>query len=428
MHARYSYPLKLGQAVGIELEYMIVDAQSLAVRPIADEVIRAVAGEFTSDAEPDGPQGVISWSNELALHVIELKTARPVPSLAPLAGLFANHVHRINAILEPMNARLMPTAMHPWMDPHRELKLWPHEYSPVYEAYDRIFSCRGHGWANLQSTHINLPFGDDDEFGRLHAAIRLVLPIIPALAASSPVADGAPTGLADTRLDVYRRNARRIPSVTGDVIPEPVFTRRDYEQRILQRMYRDIAPHDPDEILRHEWLNSRGCIARFDRGSIEIRVIDIQECPQADLAVTALIAATVHALADERMSSMADQRQWPVAPLKRILLGTMRRAGQFIIDEAEYLALFGLDAPRARARDLWHHLAHTLVPDNDPAAPAIRRLLDAGPLACRLLDALGAMPKSEQLHAVYRRLCECLQQDHLFTIDSPEPQTGHLIR
>src|SRR5690606_7705226 len=114
-------------------------------------------------------------------------------------------------ILAPMGAMLMPTAMHPWFDPATETRLWPHEYSPVYETYNRIFGCQGHGWSNLQSMHVNLPFANDEEFARLHAAIRLALPILPALAASSPLVEGRVTGLADSRLDFYRFNSRRLP-------------------------------------------------------------------------------------------------------------------------------------------------------------------------------------------------------------------------
>ena len=83
----------------------------------------------------------------------------------------------MNALLSPMGARLMPTAMHPWMDPNR-VQLWPHGTRVVYETFDRIFSCKGHGWANLQSQQINLPFASDEEFARLHAAIRFLLPIL----------------------------------------------------------------------------------------------------------------------------------------------------------------------------------------------------------------------------------------------------------
>jgi gamma-glutamyl:cysteine ligase YbdK (ATP-grasp superfamily) len=187
-------PLHLFEGFGVELEYMIVDRDTLNVRPIADRLLADAAGEIVSDVEFDR----IAWSNELALHVIELKTNGPTASLAGLAEEFHQQVGQIDSLLSNHNARLMPTAMHPWMDPHTEFELWPHEHSSIYAAYNRIFDCHGHGWANLQSMHINLPFADDAEFGRLHAAIRLLLPILPALAASSPIVEGQKTEWLDT--------------------------------------------------------------------------------------------------------------------------------------------------------------------------------------------------------------------------------------
>ena len=134
----------------------------------------------------------------------------------------------IDQLLEPMGARLMPTAMHPWMDPRTETRLWPHDNALIYQAYDRIFDCKKHGQANLQSMHINLPFADDAEFARLHAAIRLVLPIIPALAASSPIADGKASGYLDYRMEAYRTAVQRVPSAIGQVIPDTVNSRAEY--------------------------------------------------------------------------------------------------------------------------------------------------------------------------------------------------------
>ena len=202
-------PYGLFEALGVELEYMIVDSGSLDVAAVADELLRAVAGSYVGEID----MGAVSWSNELVAHVVELKTSQPAAALAGLADSFAEHVRRINGLLGPFGARLMPGGMHPWMDPEREMRLWPHDSSEIYRAFDRIFGCRGHGWANLQSMHLNLPFDGDEEFGRLHAAIRMVLPILPALAASSPVVEGRLTGLMDTRLEVYRTNSRRVPSV-----------------------------------------------------------------------------------------------------------------------------------------------------------------------------------------------------------------------
>ena len=40
--------------------------------------------------------------------------------------------------LTRLGARLMPGAMHPWMDPHRETELWPHENTEVYRAFDTV--------------------------------------------------------------------------------------------------------------------------------------------------------------------------------------------------------------------------------------------------------------------------------------------------
>ena len=44
-------PLGLFQGYGIEIEYMIVDAETLNVRPITDELLRAVSGSFESEIE-----------------------------------------------------------------------------------------------------------------------------------------------------------------------------------------------------------------------------------------------------------------------------------------------------------------------------------------------------------------------------------------
>ena len=66
-----SAPLRLFEAHGIEIEYMIVDAETLAVRPIADSLLRALGGDHDPSSEmPDTPDmevelGEISASNEL---------------------------------------------------------------------------------------------------------------------------------------------------------------------------------------------------------------------------------------------------------------------------------------------------------------------------------------------------------------------------
>lgn len=408
--------LRLFEGFGFELEYMVVNAETLAVLPVTDKILRAVAGEYALEVE----RGETAWSNELVLHVIEIKTHGPAQKIAPLAQLFHRDICAINDILAPLGGVLMPTAMHPWMNPATETRLWPHEQNEIYTLFDRIFGCKGHGWSNLQSVHINLPFGDDHEFGRLHAAIRLILPILPALAASSPLMDGRVTGLLDNRLEVYRNNAKKIPSISAKVIPEAIFSQKAYENQILSTIYQDLSPYDPTGILRHEWANARGAIARFDRNSIEIRILDIQECPQADFAIATTIIETLRALVDNNWIDYTKQQQWEVDPLYEILLASIVEGEKAVIQNRKYLDIFSFPGKgRCTIQELWQHLYETLAKNNRalmaPCQPFWKLYGQQGCLARRILKALNKRHDRDTLHGVYRRLTQCLSKNHFFT-------------
>jgi gamma-glutamyl:cysteine ligase YbdK (ATP-grasp superfamily) len=411
-------PYHLFEVVGIEIEYMLVDCETLAVRPEADRLIERETGEV----RPEVPRGAIDWSNELALHLIELKTHEPAPGLDGLAADFQAEVAHICGLLAPQGATLCPGGMHPFMDPDRETRLWPHEHGAVYRAFDRIFDCRGHGWANLQSVHLNLPFADALEFGRLHAAVRVALPLLPALAASSPFTDARPTGWMDTRLACYRDNARRVPSVTGSVVPEPVFTPDDYRREILERIYADLAPLDPEGLLHHEWINARGCIARFDRGAIEIRVLDVSECPAADLAIADAVVALVRALCEGWPAAPAAQRAFPTDSLAKILEDVAREGDRARVSDRAYLELFRVPAARpCTAGELWSRLLEDrrIGPRLAAASAApLAGILRDGCLARRLLRAAGPDPTLERIRAVYRELAACLAAGRTFAAPS----------
>lgn len=402
----------LFECFGVELEYMIVRRDDLDVLPVADQVLKAEAGDWVSDVE----LGVLAWSNEIVLHVIELKTNGPVPSLTGLSAQFQGSIARINQLLG-VTGQLLPGGMHPWMDPIRETRLWPHDFSPVYQALDRIFDCRGHGWSNLQSVHMNLPFSGDEEFGRLHAAIRLLMPLMPALAAASPVMDGRVTGLADNRLAVYRENQKRIPSISGKIIPEPVCTRDEYFARILEPMWADIQAWDPEGVLHYEWLNSRGAIARFERNTIEVRVLDVQESPAADLAIYSLIVEVLRALVEERLpGGQPGARSFDTDRLVAIFDATVTDGAAAAVADPDYLALLGLGrhGPRT-AGDCWQSLFELVGPQMEcPAAETAGRLLRQGTLSQRLVRSLGPKPDREKLSSVYRRLATALEQGMLF--------------
>ncbi len=105
--------LHLFGGYGVELEYMIVDKNSLSIKPIADKIFYDLIGEFVSDVEFNET----AWSNELVLHVIEIKTNGPRKDLNKLDELFSENVKAINKILQNYDSMLLPTGMHPFMNP-----------------------------------------------------------------------------------------------------------------------------------------------------------------------------------------------------------------------------------------------------------------------------------------------------------------------
>lgn len=396
----------LFEAYGIEMEYMIVDRDTLDVKPICDKVIEALAGEISNDFS----LGRIDISNELVMHVIEFKCNGPQKDLVRMQNDFQEQIVTINTFMEKWNACLLPTAMHPWMNPDRETKLWPHGNNEIYASYNRIFDCRGHGWSNLQSVHINLPFANDREFGQLHAAIRIVLPLLPALAASSPLVEGKVTGSQDSRLGFYMANQRRIPSIIGSVIPEKVFTQADYNEKILHKIYKDIGPSDPDGILQEEWLNSRAAIARFERHAIEIRVLDIQEAPLADFAIIALVVSLVKSLVDEQWISYAEQMKADEDELRVIFKEASEQGLNFAIHNAFLLKVFGESKP-ITMRKLWGKILHTLSTQDYEIKNFVKpaqHLLEHGNLATRILKNLGENPSREAIKIEYRKLAQSL--------------------
>ena len=406
------YPYSLFQVCGLELEYMIVDASTLDVMPVCDRLLAGISGETANEVYPDGMTGVTAWSNELALHVLEFKTVNPVKSLKGLSSIFQSQVNRASAMLESYGAILMPTAMHPWMNPDREFRIWPHGSREIYNRFDSIFGCKGHGWSNLQSVHINLPFADNNEFIKLHNAIRILIPVMNGLTASSPFAGGEFTGYSDYRMEAYRTNSAKIPAITGCVIPEITDGIAQYRETVLEKIYSDLRTHDPGGIISHEWVNARGCIPRFERGSIEIRTLDIQECPAADIACAELIIAAAEwivagkAADPEKYNSISTER------LYVILLDTIKYGESSVIRDNEFLSLFGI-SESCTVSEFWKFMSERLYAGRK-ISPELENIFMYGSLSSRILAASGKKPGRKKLSDVYSGLCRCLKDGKQF--------------
>lgn len=402
-------PYSLFECIGIELEYMIVNRETLMPAPISDQLILKKLGHITDELE----NGRISWSNELVLHVLELKTTNPMSSAEGLAVDFHQNIIEINKILESLNCQLMPTAMHPLMNPLTDVKLWPHDRNEIYGQYNKIFNCKGHGWGNLQSMHINLPFANDEEFYLLHEAIRHLMPLIPALTASSPIYEGEKSGILDNRLAFYEQNQKRVPRITGKVIPESVADKAAYEKDILQKIYQDIAPFDPNQNLQEEWLNSRGAIARFDRNAIEIRIIDLQEAPAVDIAIAEFIVQTLKYIISH-IKPLNPLDEYELYDIYRL---SLEKGKETMISNSDYLSFFGIDnVDEQSIENIWRHLLEHVYLSEDKKK-IIQYILDNGNLSQRILANLRNQEWSaENIKKEYRVLMQCLVNNKIYEL------------
>ena len=400
-------PLHLFEGCGIEQDYALVDRASLDVLPIADRVLPEA-----------GASGALGWSSPLVMHRLEVKNPEPSNDLAKLAARFQDEIVAMNAALARESARLLPGGMHPWMNPAKETRLRPHDDAAIDRAYDRVLDRRSHGWANLQSARVNLPFAGDDELARLHAAVRVILPILPALAAASPYADGRADGIFDYGMEAYRRNADAVPEVNGEIVPEIVSSRAEYEERILAPLYRAVKPHDPEGVLQHERLNARGAIARFDRSAIQIRVLDAQECPRVDVAFAAIVMDLAQWLTESAYYRPDPAKQLPTRALAQIFVAATHEADRARINNEQYLALFGMQRRDCDAGVLWQHIAERLDRAGSAHAsvwrPILEYVLARGPLARRLVRAVGPRPSRGALHELYSALADALQEGKPF--------------
>jgi len=280
------------QVLGPEHEFSVID-EKLQPLPIVDKVIKDVHGRIVNNVD----LGEFSFGKELQAHVAEFKANTPFDSPEVFEETMHNAVLRILDFLEKRyGARLLGLGMHPSLLLDK-VKVWSHRDRQIYEALSRIFNLNQHGWLNIQSFQLNLPFKNEHEAVRLYNALASLLPYLPAIAASSPIYESKIGDYVDNRLHFYLMNQTEVPSITGDIIPEYVGSFEEYEKTTIRQYSYDLAKvNAPRCLLNKEWLNSRGAVIRFDRRAVEIRIMDEQECVKSDVALSCLIRAVLRGI------------------------------------------------------------------------------------------------------------------------------------
>jgi gamma-glutamyl:cysteine ligase YbdK (ATP-grasp superfamily) len=234
------------------------------------------------------------------MHVMEVKAN--VPFKSPL--LFEETMHNAVSTLTDFlyakyHAHLLGTGMHPLLK-LEETSIWPHRHRKIYQELGKIFNLKQHGWLNIQSFHLNLPYATEKTGVLMHNLLAGLCAYLPAVSAASPILEGEFGPNVDNRLNFYKLNQKEVPSIAGEVVPEPVSSFKQYQREVIGKYSQELAGLGAaDTILFKEWVNSRGVIFRFDRSALEVRVMDEQECVKSDVAFSCFVRAALRGLLAE---------------------------------------------------------------------------------------------------------------------------------
>ena len=249
--------------VGIEEELMILDAESFELSNSIESLLA------------DAPDGEIK--PELMESVLEIAT-KPCDSVPEAGEQLRGLRTQVREAAEARGLRIGSAGTHPFA-------MWEDQRISARDRYrDLIASLRFVARQELIfGLHVHV--GIDGHERAIHVAngMRVHIPILFALSANSPFWRGDATGLASTRMPIFRAFPR-----VG--IPPAYKDWEDYERRIgfmvdsgviedSTYLWHDVRPH-----------------AKF--GTVEIRAMDAQTRVEHTIALAALIQSMVKELSE----------------------------------------------------------------------------------------------------------------------------------
>jgi carboxylate-amine ligase len=124
------------------------------------------------------------------------------------------------------------------------------------------------------------------------------------------------------------------------------------------------------------------------------------------------------ALTDNLFIGLDAQMKWKTEGLAQIFDQAIVEAQDTVLDNEEYLTLFGLQAKSALASELWRHIFDQLIKNGNMPLKKIEKdlqiIFENGTLAQRIIRSIGNDRSKENIVQVYRRLSDCLSRNEMF--------------
>ena len=270
--AREQYESAQDFTVAVEEEYAILDPETLELTNRFEELKAAAEG---TELEPH-------LVGELIASEVEVRTGR-CETFSEVVALIPERRAQVRALADKLGMSLGATGTHPW-SPWQEQRIID---TPHYRIRDELL--RYVVWRNNTfGLHVHVAIRGLDRAIQVCDGLRVYLPELLALSASSPFLENVNTGLHSARTQIFTRFFPRcgVPDVYGDW--------RTFEDYV--RML-----YDTGSIREHTemWWCVRPHLA-FP--TAEIRICDAQPLQEEAISLAALsysLAARVARAIDE---------------------------------------------------------------------------------------------------------------------------------
>ena len=316
--AREQYEQARDFTVAVEEEFAILEPETLDLWNRFEEFQAAAVG---------GPlEGHLV--GELIASEVEVRTGR-CETFADAAARIGERRTQLCELADAHGTLLGATGTHPW-SPWQEQRIID---TPHYRRNDEIL--RYVVWRNNSfGLHVHVGVRDPDRAVRVASALRVFLPDLLALSASSPFVENVNTGLHSARTQIFTRMFPRCG------IPD-AFSGWDEYERYVRLLY------ETGSITEHTqlWWSVRPHLA-FP--TVEIRICD----GQPEVAEARSLAALVYSLA-ARLARALDEREPLPEPPSRLIEENFWRAIRYgLAGELIDLATYEVRPARAALEEL----------------------------------------------------------------------------
>ncbi|MDG3006726.1 carboxylate-amine ligase [Paludisphaera mucosa] len=260
--------------LGVELELQIIDAATLELAPVGDEIIETIPAELSESVKPELYQCCVEINTAICHDVDEVGR-----DLAGKLTLVEERARRFGA-------RVAWGGSHPfshWTE--QQISESPRYHQLIDDIQDTIRRQLTFG------LHVHVGVPDGDTAARACTRVAHYLPTLLALSANSPYWCGRDTGLRSYRLDVMG---------TAPTGGQPPFL-RDWDSFV--RLAERLAEVGSIKTTKELWWDVRPS----DRhGTVEVRICDMPTDLASVQGLTALIQCLIHHLAQDAGSELVE--------------------------------------------------------------------------------------------------------------------------